>query len=144
MRRRPGKHWHLTAVAAGMLVAIAAGGASAQDTDGRWWEIIPGFGRSDDQPRRASDEDPRRRAEVVDDLRPDATPLRSEVMIEALEVAIERYQAIVANGGWPTIPGSRMIRAEDNDERTPLLRQRLMVTGELSRKAIRRLRLRKR
>ena len=69
--------------------------SSAQGPDGHWWEAIPGFGRPDNQPRRASDEDPRRRAEVLDDLRPDATPLRSEVMIEALEDAIQRYQAIV-------------------------------------------------
>jgi L,D-transpeptidase YcbB len=129
------RNWHLTALVAGMLLMLAPGGTSAQDADGRWWEIIPGFGNPDKQPRRASDEDPRRRAEVLDDLRPDATPLRSDVMVEALEVAIQRYQAIVANGGWPAVPGSRMIRPEDNDERTPLLRQRLMISGELSRKA---------
>ena len=135
MRRSLGSNWHLAALVAGVVLVMATGGACAQDAEGRWWEVIPGFGRPDSQPRRASDEDPRRRAEVVDDLRPDATPMRSEVMIEALEGAIDRYQDIVANGGWPAVPGSRMIRAEDNDERIPLLRQRLMITGELSRKA---------
>jgi hypothetical protein len=106
-------------------MATTATGASAQGTEGPWWEAIPGFGRPESQPRRASDDDTRRRAEAIDDLRPDATPFRSELMIEALEAAIQRYQRIVANGGWPMIPGSRMIRPEDDDERMPALRQRL-------------------
>ena len=41
------------------------------------------------------------------------------------------YQAIVSNGGWPMIPGNRMIRPEDNDERVALLYRRLSVSGEL-------------
>ena len=135
MRRGHARNWHLTAIVAGVLLAGAAGVASAQGADGNWWEALPGFGRPDNQPRRTSDEDPRRRADVVDDLRTDATPLRSDVMIEALEGAIQRYQAIVDHGGWPMLPGSRMIRPEDDDERMPLLRQRLMVSGELSRRS---------
>ena len=121
-------------VLAALAVATVVPCVSAQEADGRWWEAIPGFGRPEGQPRRTSDEDPRRRPEVIDDLRPDATPLRSDVMIGALEGAIQRYQRIVANGGWPTIPGNRMIRPEDNDERMPLLRHRLMLSGELSRR----------
>jgi murein L,D-transpeptidase YcbB/YkuD len=116
-----------------MALAVTAGGASAQGPERPWWESIPGFGHPDSQPRRTSDEDPRRRSEVLDDLRADAAPWRSDVMIEALEGAIERYEAIASRGGWPTVPGSRMIRAEDEDERVPLLRQRLMVSGELRR-----------
>jgi|RhiMethySRZTD1v2_1073278.scaffolds.fasta_scaffold01024_33 L,D-transpeptidase YcbB len=135
MRRSFGRTL-LSALLGGVAVlAIASGHAAAQEADGRWWEAIPGFGRPESQPRRASDEEPRRRAEVIDDLRPDATPLRSDVMIEALEAAIQRYQRIVSNGGWPAIPGSRMIRPEDNDERMPLLRHRLMMSGELSRRS---------
>jgi len=129
MRRSLGSNWYLTALVAGTLLALPAGAASAQGTDGNWWEMIPGFGRADSQPRRTSDEDPRKRGEVVDDLRTDATPLRSDVMVEALEAAIQHYQAIVAHGGWPLLPGSRMIRPEDEDERTPLLRQRLAISG---------------
>jgi L,D-transpeptidase YcbB len=133
MRRSLGSNWHLTALVAGVLLAIATGAAHAQGGEGNWWEALPGFGRPD-QPRRASDDDARKRAEVVDDLRTDATPLRSDVMIEALEAAIQHYQAIVARGGWPMIPGSRMFRPEDDDERMPVLRQRLIVSGELSRR----------
>jgi murein L,D-transpeptidase YcbB/YkuD len=131
MRRGLPNNWHLSALAGAMLLAFASGAAFAQGAE--WWQVFPGFGSSD-QPRRASDEDPRRRAEVLDDLRTDATPMRSDVMIQALEDAIERYQQIVSRGGWPLIPGSRMFRPEDDDERMPVLRQRLMVSGELSRR----------
>ena len=132
MRRSLGRYWHLTALVAGMLLVMATGRVSAQDSGVHWWEVIPGFGQQE-KPRRASDEDLRPRAEVLDDLRPDANPWRSDVMIEALEGAVQRYQSIVANGGWPTVPSTR--RPEDDDQRAPLLRQRLMISGELSRKA---------
>jgi murein L,D-transpeptidase YcbB/YkuD len=57
--------------------------------------------------------------------------MRSQEMIEAMESAIQRYQAIVANGGWPSIPGARMIRPDDNDERVGILHQRLAISGDL-------------
>ena len=53
---------------------------------------------------------------------------------EALERAIERYQDIVNHGGWPAIPGTRAIRPEDDDERLPLLRRRLTMSGDLPRR----------
>ena len=96
--------------------------------ENKWWENFPGFGKPD-TPRPAA-HDERRRPEQLSDLRPDQTPMRSQEMIEALEGAIHRYQAIVSNGGWPTIPGSRPIRADDNDERVALLYRRLSVSGE--------------
>ena len=118
-----------------VLAALGALGAAtsahAQGTEARWWERIPGFSGPD----RTSSEDVRRKPEAINDLRPDATPMRSEIMIAALESAIDAYQGIVSAGGWPLIPGTRMIRPEDDDERTPLLRQRLMISGELSRRA---------
>jgi L,D-transpeptidase YcbB len=134
MRRAFGKTCRRTVAAAGLILLAAASGAPAQMSDGRWWEAIPGFGQPE-QRYRTSNEEARRKAEALNDLRPDATPFRSDVMIEALEAAIGRYQHIVANGGWPMIPGSRMIRVEDDDERLPLLRRRLMISGELKRRA---------
>ena len=133
MRSNRGSNWRLATLAAGLALTVMASGVSAQGPERPWWETIPGFGHPDSQPRRASDDDPRRRSEVLDDLRPDATPWRSDVMIQAMEGAIERYEAIVSRGGWPTVPGTRMIRPEDDDERVPLLRQRLMISGELRR-----------
>ena len=135
MRLSVGRTVALALLGTAALMALVPGQGAAQEADTRWWEAIPGFGRPESQPRRTSDEEPRRRTEVIDDLRPDATPLRSDVMIDALEAAIQRYQRIVSNGGWPAIPGSRMIRPEDNDERLPLLRHRLTMSGELSRRS---------
>lgn len=84
---------------------------------------------------RTNATDERKKPEVLNDLRPDSTPYRSEAMVEAIDGAIRRYQKIVEAGGWPQIPGVRMIRPEDDDERVPVLRRRLAVTGELPRDA---------
>jgi murein L,D-transpeptidase YcbB/YkuD len=108
------------------LALVSASPAASQDP--QWWENFAGFGRPG-APRPAAHEE-RRRPEPLSDLRPDRTPMRSQEMIEALEHAIDRYQAIVTRGGWPTIPGGRAIRAEDNDERVALVYRRLSITGE--------------
>jgi L,D-transpeptidase YcbB len=130
--RDPYRRRFLIAALAGGLLAASASAGWAQGADGRWWESFPGFSNPGSQAQRASNEE-RRRPEPPNDLRPDATPFRSEVMVEALESAIQRYQVIASNGGWPVIPGTRMIRPEDNDERIPVLRQRLTASGELRR-----------
>ena len=66
-----------------------------------------------------------------DDLRTGDLPLRSEATLEALDLAYGRYKAIAQKGGWPQIPTARMIRPGDDDERVPIVRQRLRATGEL-------------
>jgi murein L,D-transpeptidase YcbB/YkuD len=101
-----------------------ASSALAQE---KWWESFPGFERSG--PVRSAMDD-ERRPEVLNDLRPNRLPLRSQEMVEALEDAIQRYQQIVSNGGWPSIPGTRPIRPEDNDERVGLLYRRLAMSGD--------------
>ncbi len=108
-------------------VASSPGPASAQDAP--WWQIFSGAANS--PPQRDPD---RRQPEPMQDLRTSNVPLRSDVMVEALERAIERYQEIVNAGGWPSIPGGRSIRIEDSDERLPLVRRRLAATGELPKK----------
>ena len=67
------------------------------------------------------------------DLRLDKVPLRSDAMLQAMDAAIGRYQEIVRKGGWASIPGTRMMRPGDDDERIPLVRRRLAATGDLSR-----------
>ena len=73
--------------------------------------------------------------EQLDDLRPDSTPWRSDAMLNAISAAMERYQKIVSAGGWPVVPPGRMMREGDDDERVPILRKRLRITGDLSAKS---------
>ena len=131
------RYWRRAApsLAAGLVVLATAAPALAQGGEWRWWDGTPIFASPAYQTRRASEDDPRRKPEPPpNDLRPNSAPLRSEAMVEALESAIQRYQVIASRGGWPSIPGTRMIRPEDDDERLPQLRERLMVTGELARR----------
>ena len=113
--------------AVGALVLSPALGAAQERP---WWEALPGFGRPD-VPQRAANEERRRAPEALTDLRREKTPFRSPEMVDMLESAVRHYQAIVSNGGWPVIPGNRMIRPEDNDDRVALLYRRLAVSGEL-------------
>lgn len=114
--------WGLSSLAA----CAATGDAFAQSWLPDAWKA-PGTSR-------ASYERTERKPEVLNDLRPNAIPYRSEEMVAALENAISRYEKISQKGDWPQIPGSRMIRPEDDDERVPILRRRLEMSGELKSK----------
>lgn len=50
---------------------------------------------------------------------------------QRLRDALARYRKIEAAGGWPTIPAGKKLRVGDSDPRVPLLRQRLLLEGEL-------------
>lgn len=116
-------------------MSVASGQVLAQAAQARWWETLPGFSTSGDNYSggRASSEAPReKKIEPLNDLRPDATPYRSDTMVEALDQAIAMYQKIASAGGWQAIPGPRMIRPGDDDERVPLVRRRLRATGDLT------------
>lgn len=119
------------AIALGILVSGGVGVTSSA-AEQNWWEQIPGFGppSSAREPQEAPKSDP------MDDLRADSTPWRSDEMVRGLERAIEQYQQLVSAGGWPVVPTgqpARMMRPGDNDERVPLLRKRLIVTGDMPR-----------
>ena len=130
--RPPWAAWTL----AGVLVAAVSAGigtpAAAQDN---WWEGITGFGAPDFTGRRANLERMPPRQDTVNDLRPNEVPWRSDEMLIAIEKAIDTYHHIVNNGGWRPIPGNRMLRPGDDDDRVPFLRRRLIATGELPRNA---------
>src|SRR4051812_41676623 len=51
----------------------------------------------------ANSQAPESKPEPLNDLRPDSTPWRSDVMLNAVSAAIEHYQQIVASGGWPWV-----------------------------------------
>jgi len=48
-----------------------------------------------------------------------------------MENAIAHYRQLAANGGWQPIPKGPALKPGAEDERVPLLRQRLAATGEL-------------
>jgi murein L,D-transpeptidase YcbB/YkuD len=90
------------------------------------WDQIqgPSYGRGADDAQV-------HKPEPLDDLRPNATPWRSDAMLNAVSAAIERYHKIVANGGWPVVPTGRMLRVGDDDPRVPILRKRLSISGDM-------------
>ena len=103
--------------------------ARAEFGDSNWWNNVNRFGGSTGGPKQRKKSS--RRDVQIDDLRPNTVPFRSEEMLDALEVAIARYEKIAANGGWPVVPGPRMMRPGDSDNRVPALRKRLRASGDL-------------
>src|SRR5262249_22186758 len=72
----------LAAAALALALSMAATTARAQVSLDRWWEYLPWFASSDSDKRQRNE---------LEDLRSGSTPLRSQIMIEALEDAIGRY-----------------------------------------------------
>lgn len=105
--------------------------AAAQDT-GNWWESLQSFGSPNytNSPRPA--DRPAVKADPLNDLRPDDLPWRSDEMADQISRAIARYEKIASKGGWPVIPGNRMIRPGDDDDRVPVLRKRLAISGDMA------------
>jgi murein L,D-transpeptidase YcbB/YkuD len=91
---------------------------------------LEGLGFPSNQ-RPAASRETTRTPEVLNDLRPDRIPWRSEEMLENVDRAIDRYERIVANGGWPAIPVGRLLRLDDDDDRVIAIKRRLGMTGEL-------------
>jgi len=99
--------------------------------DGAWWEGLgSGSPNYSGRPREAERTPPK--PEVLNDLRANDVPWRSDETLAAIEKAIDFYQRIVSKGGWTAIPGNRMMRPGDDDERVPYVRRRLRITGELA------------
>jgi murein L,D-transpeptidase YcbB/YkuD len=59
----------------------------------------------------------------------------SGVTIPSMLQAIDRYAAIVSNGGWPAIPDGPVLHVGVRDDRVLLLRRRLAITGDLPQQA---------
>ena len=90
---------------AGVFAVLALGSPGpGQGPQANWWESLTGSGTPDYTGRRQEDRARDRAAqqnEVLDDLRPDAMPMRSDEMVAAIDGAIAKYQQIADNGGWP-------------------------------------------
>lgn len=106
---------------------VAAGGASAQSPFG-WLENLSnqGFG-GNAKPQRSEPA----KAENLNDLRADRVPWRSDEMMSTVDRAIERYEKIVASGGWPAIQVGRLLRVDDDDDRVIPIKRRLGMSGDL-------------
>ncbi len=133
----------LVAMTAMMLVALSPS-ANAQGGRTLWDELNvfgnqgfgqPSFGKDDnDGGSTVRRQKTKRKRRPPDDLRPNKVPWRSDEMLAATEAAIARYQRIAAKGGWRPIKSTRMLRLGDYDERVPVLRRRLRMTGDMPRK----------
>jgi L,D-transpeptidase YcbB len=104
-----------------------SGSVARAETD--FWSRIPGFGGDVERETKRPVAVP----DTLEDLRPNKVPFRSEAMLDAMDAAYQRYQKIVSAGGWPLVPGPRMIRPGDDDQRVPALRRRLVAEGYLRR-----------
>ena len=58
------------------------------------------------------------------------TPTLSTRNIEATKAAIQHYQSIVANGGWPAVPAYAM-RPGSTGQAVEILHRRLEISGDL-------------
>lgn len=112
------------AVVAASMLTLPPSASAAQESN--WWEeLFKGPGSSAPaQPERTP-------ADPLDDIRANSTPYRSDVMVEAIEKAIDQYQQIASRGGWPLVPPGRTLRPGDSDDRVAALRKRLRVTGDM-------------
>jgi murein L,D-transpeptidase YcbB/YkuD len=62
-------------------------------------------------------------------------PIASPETVSFIESAINTYNQIVANGGWPNVPVTTKLQLGVVDPSVPALRKRLMVSGDLSESA---------
>ena len=60
-----------------------------------------------------------------------STPILSVQTVAATESAIEQYQQIVANGGWPMTPGGAQLRLGSNGPAVSILRRRLIASADI-------------
>ena len=61
----------------------------------------------------------------------ETTPILSPATVDATQAAIQKYQELVANGGWNTVPGGVELRVGSKGRAVEALRQRLVATGDL-------------
>lgn len=64
---------------------------------------------------------------------PDATPATGELcVLPALEKSLSQYRELAGQGGWPKVPGGPSLHEGDQNDRIPLLRQRLVASADLA------------
>jgi murein L,D-transpeptidase YcbB/YkuD len=82
--------------------------------------------------RRSSIEGTLRGAMLAEEFQGMVAPLRPQLPGYAeLVKALAGYRQILAQGGWPKVPGGRRLRGGDRGARVAVLRRRLRITGDL-------------
>ena len=61
----------------------------------------------------------------------EATPILSSATVDATEAAIQKYQDIVARGGWNQVPTGAELRVGSKSKAVEALRERLVASGDL-------------
>ena len=64
-------------------------------------------------------------------LQREATPILSLATLDATQAAIQKYQDLVAKGGWETVPAGPELRVGSRGGAVEALRQRLVASGDL-------------
>jgi murein L,D-transpeptidase YcbB/YkuD len=64
-------------------------------------------------------------------LQREATPILSSATVDATQAAIQKYQDIIARGGWQTLPAGPEQRIGSRGGAVETLRQRLVASGDL-------------
>ena len=59
-------------------------------------------------------------------------PIFSPETVLYVEQAIARYDMLVQNGGWPTVPATKRLKLGVIEPEVEILRRRLMISGDLS------------
>ncbi len=62
-------------------------------------------------------------------------PIFSPETVSYVEQAIGQYLNVVSRGGWPVVPARKKLRLGVIDADVPVLRRRLMISGDLSTRA---------
>ena len=125
----------LGVVSAGLLLLLLAAMPSAPASAGILDPLNP-FSNSNTGPV-TPEEKARRdqaRTELYDRLSPGyamSVPFVSEAAVASLQQGIERYQQIVAAGGWSAMPGNTSLRPGDTGAEVAAARRQLALTGDL-------------
>jgi L,D-transpeptidase YcbB len=61
----------------------------------------------------------------------ETTPILSSATVDATQAAIQKYQDLVAKGGWSIVPGGPGLRVGSKSQAVEALRERLVASGDL-------------
>jgi L,D-transpeptidase YcbB len=61
----------------------------------------------------------------------EATPILSPATVDATQAAIQKYQDLVAHGGWNAVPAGPELRVGSKSKAVQALRERLVASGDL-------------